>query len=66
MANTNSPLPQSSKARRIKVFGENISQPSLGIDVSHLNVSLLNVISQEVVSPLKVSHFFCERLDFWL
>jgi hypothetical protein len=52
--------PQSSKARRIKEFGENISQLSLGIDVSHVNVSLLNVISQEVVSPLKVSHSFVE------
>jgi hypothetical protein len=56
MANTNFP-PQSSKVRRIKRFGENISQLSLGIDVSHLNVSLLNVISQEVVPPLKVSPF---------
>jgi hypothetical protein len=59
MANTNFP-PQSSKARRIKEFGENISQLSIGINVSHLNISLLNVISQEVVSPLKVSHSFVE------
>jgi hypothetical protein len=59
MANTNFP-PQSSKARRIKELGENISQLSIGINVSHLNISLLNVISQEVVSPLKVSHSFVE------
>jgi hypothetical protein len=59
MANTNF-SPQSSKARRIKEFGENISQLSIGINVSHLNISLLNVISQEVVSPLKVSHSFVE------
>jgi hypothetical protein len=59
MANTNFP-PQSSKARRIKEFGENISQLSIGINVSHLNISLLNVISQEVVSPLKMSHSFVE------
>ena len=63
MANTNFP-PQISKARRIKGFGENIGQLSLGIDVSHLNVSLLNVISQEVVSPLKVSHSFVEDRIF--
>jgi hypothetical protein len=55
MANTNFP-PQISKARRIKEFGENISQLSLCVYVSHLNIFLLNVISQEVVSSLKVSH----------
>jgi hypothetical protein len=63
MAHTNF-LTQSSKARRIKGFGENNSQLSLGIDVSHLNVSLLNMISQEVVSPLKVSHSFVENWIF--
>jgi hypothetical protein len=59
MANTNS-SPQISKARSIEGFGEDISQLSLGIDVSHLNISLLNVNSQEVVSPLKVSHSLVE------
>jgi hypothetical protein len=59
MANTNFPL-QSSKARRIKRFGENIGQLSLGIDVSHLNISLFNMISQEVVPPLKMSHSLVE------
>ncbi len=59
MANTNFP-PQLSKSKRIKGFGENISQLSLGVYVSHLNISLLYVISQEVVSPLKVSHSFVE------
>jgi hypothetical protein len=63
MANTNFPL-QSSKARRIKGFGEGINQLSLCIDISHLNISLLNVISQEVVSPLKVSHSFVEDWVF--
>jgi hypothetical protein len=53
-----SPTPQSSKARRIKRFDEDISQLSLDIDVSHLNISLLNMISQKLVSPLKVSHSF--------
>jgi hypothetical protein len=57
MATTNFPS-QSSKARRIKEFDENIGQLSLGIDVSHLNISLFNVISQEVVFPVKVSHSF--------
>jgi hypothetical protein len=63
MANTNFP-PQSSKVRRIKGFGENIDQLSLGIDVSHLIISLFNVISQEVVSPLKVSHSLVEHWVF--
>jgi hypothetical protein len=63
MTNTNLP-PQGSKTRRIKGFGENISQLSLGIDVSHLNISFLNVISQEVVSPLKVSHYFVKDSIF--
>jgi hypothetical protein len=47
-----------SKSRSIKGFGENISQLSLCINVSHLYVSLLNMVSQKVVSPLKVSHSF--------
>jgi hypothetical protein len=49
MENTNFP-PQSSKARRVKGFGKDVSQLSLFIDISHLNISFLNVISQEVVS----------------
>jgi hypothetical protein len=44
MANTNFP-PQSSKARRIKGFGENISQLCLCINISHLYVTLLNMVS---------------------
>jgi hypothetical protein len=43
------PHTQISKARSIEGFGEDISQLSLDIDVSHLNISLLNVISWEVV-----------------
>jgi hypothetical protein len=50
--------------RRIKGFGENIGQLSLGIDVSHLNISLFNVISHEVVSPIKVSHSLVEDCVF--
>jgi hypothetical protein len=59
MANTNFPL-QISISRSIKGFDENISQLPLCINVSHLCVSLLNMISQEVVSPVKVSHSFVE------
>jgi hypothetical protein len=49
MANTNPP-PQSNKVRSIKGFDENISQLSLFINVSHLYVSILNMVSQKVVS----------------
>jgi hypothetical protein len=63
MTNTNFP-PQSSKARRIKGFGKNISQLSLYINVSHLYISLLNMISQEMVHSLKVSHYFVEDQNF--
>jgi hypothetical protein len=59
MANTNPP-PEISKTRSIEGFSEDIGQLSLGVYVSHLNISFLNVISQEVVSPLKVSHSFVE------
>jgi hypothetical protein len=44
MTNTNFP-PQISKPRRIKGFGENVGQLSLGVYVSHLNVPLLYMIS---------------------
>jgi hypothetical protein len=57
MANTNSPL-QISKSRRIKGFGENVGQLSFGIYISHLNVPLLYMISQKVVSPINMSHVF--------
>jgi hypothetical protein len=54
MTNTNFP-PQISKARSIEGFGEDIGQLSLGVYVCHLNISFLNMISQEVVSPLNMS-----------
>jgi hypothetical protein len=63
MANTNVPL-QISKARRIKGFGKDIGQLSLGVYVPHLNISFLYMVSQEVVSPLKVSHIFVEDMIF--
>jgi hypothetical protein len=57
---TSIPPPQISKSRRIKKFGENVGQLSLGVYVSHLNVSHLYMISQEVVSSLNMSHLFLE------
>jgi hypothetical protein len=63
MANTNFPS-QISKSRRIKGFGENVDQLSLSVYISHLNVPLLYMISQEVVSPLNMSHFFVEDWIF--
>jgi hypothetical protein len=63
MANTNFP-PQNSKVRSIKGFDENISQLSLYINISHLDVSLFNMVSQEVVSPFNVPHSFVEDWVF--
>jgi hypothetical protein len=65
MANTNSPPPpQISKSRRIKWFGENVGQLSLGVYIPHLYVPLLYIISQKVVSPLNMSHLFVEDWIF--
>jgi hypothetical protein len=63
MANTKFPS-QISKSRRIKGFGENVSQLPLCVYVSHLNVSFLNVISQEVLSSINMSHLFVEDWIF--
>jgi hypothetical protein len=63
MANTNF-LPQISKSRRIKGFGEDDGQLSLGVYISHFNVPLLYIISQKVVSPLNMSHLFVEHWIF--
>jgi hypothetical protein len=56
MANTNPPPPppQRSKTRRIEGFGENVSQLPLCVNELHLYTSLLNMVSQEVVSHFKV------------
>jgi hypothetical protein len=64
MANTNSPL-QSSKTRSIKGFGETISQLSLCVNVSHLDISLFHMISQEVVSNFKVFYSFVKDWVFY-
>jgi hypothetical protein len=63
MANTNSPL-QISKSRRIMGFGENVGQLSLSVYISHLNIPLLYMISQKVVSPLNMSHLFVKDWIF--
>jgi hypothetical protein len=63
MTNINFP-PQISKARSIEGFDEDISQLSFGVYVSHLNISFLYMVSQEVVSPLKVSHSLVEDWIF--
>jgi hypothetical protein len=55
MANTQFPL-QRSKMSRIKGFGENISQLPLYVNVFHLYISLLYMVSQEVVSHFYVFH----------
>jgi hypothetical protein len=43
---------------------ENVGQLSLHVYVSHLNVPLLYMISQKVVSPLNMSHLFVEDWIF--
>jgi hypothetical protein len=53
-----------SKTRRIKGFDENVSQLSLGVYISHLNVPLLYMISQKMVSSLNMSHLFMEDWIF--
>jgi hypothetical protein len=63
MANTNSP-PQIGKSRRIKGFGENVGQLSLGVYVSHLDIPFLYMVSQKVVSSLNMSHLFVEDWIF--
>jgi hypothetical protein len=63
IANIKFPL-QISKLRRIKGFDKNVGQLSLYVYASHLNVSLPYMISQEVVSPLKVSHSLIEDWIF--
>jgi hypothetical protein len=63
MANTNFP-PQSSKARSIKGFGENINQLSLCVNISHLDISIFHMISKEVVSHFEVCHSFVKDIVF--
>jgi hypothetical protein len=55
--------PQRSKTRRIEGFGENVSQLSLCINELHLYISLLNMVSQEVVSHFNV---FGSLMENWV
>jgi hypothetical protein len=55
MANTKFSV-QRRKSSHIKGFGENISQLPLCVNVFHLYISLLYMISQEVVSHFYVFH----------
>jgi hypothetical protein len=50
--------------RMAKTNCEYVGQLSLGVDVSHLNVSLLYIISQEVVSSLNMTHLFVKDWIF--
>jgi hypothetical protein len=63
MANTKSPPPQKSKASCIKGFGESIRQLPLCVNVFHRYISLLYMISQEVVSNFYV---FCSPMKDWV
>jgi hypothetical protein len=62
MANTKL-APQKSKMRRIEGFGENVSQLPLCVNELHLYVSLLNMVSQEVVSHFDV---FGSLVENWV
>jgi hypothetical protein len=53
MANTMLPS-QRSKTRRIEGFDENVSQLPLCVNELYLYISLLNIVSQEVVSHFDV------------
>jgi hypothetical protein len=53
MANAKLPS-QRSKMRRIEGFGENVSKLSLCVNKFYLYLSLLNMVSQKVVSHFDV------------
>jgi hypothetical protein len=55
--------PQRSKTRRIEEFGENVSQRPLYVNELHLYTSLLNMVSQEVVSHFNV---FGSPMENWV
>jgi hypothetical protein len=57
-------MPPPRKAGSIKGFHENIIQLSLYNNVSHLDIALFNMVSQEMLSPFKVSHSFVEDWGF--
>jgi hypothetical protein len=62
MTNTKLP-PQRSKTRRIEGFGENVGQMSRCVNKFHLYISLLNMVSQKVVSYFDV---FGSLVENWV
>jgi hypothetical protein len=62
MANTKLPS-QRSKTRRIEWFGENVGQLPLCVNKLHLYLSLLNMVSQKVVSHFDV---FGSPMENWV
>jgi hypothetical protein len=62
MANTKLPS-QRSKTRKIEGFGENVSQLHLCINELHLYISILNMVSQDVVSQFDV---FGSPMENWV
>jgi hypothetical protein len=62
MADTKLP-PQRSKVRRIEGLGENVSQLPLCVNEHHLYISLLNMVSQKVVSHFNV---FGSPMENWV
>jgi hypothetical protein len=62
MADTKLPL-QRGKMRRIEGFGQNISQLPLYVNELHLYISLLNMVSEEVVSHFDV---FGSPMENWV
>jgi hypothetical protein len=62
MVNTKLP-PQRSKTRRIKGFDENVSQLHLCVNKLHRYLSLLNMVSQKVVSHFDV---FSSPVENWV
>jgi hypothetical protein len=50
--------------RSIKGFDENIGQLSFYINLSHLDISLFQMIFEEVVSHFEVFHSFMEDCVF--
>jgi hypothetical protein len=62
MANTKLPR-KKSKTRRNEGFGENVGQLPLCVNKLHLYLSLLNIVSQKVVSHFDV---FGSPIENWV
>jgi hypothetical protein len=62
MTNTKPPCKEA-KMRRIEGFGENVGQLSLCVNKLHFYLSLLNMVSQKVVSHFDV---FGSPMENWV